>query len=97
MLKKLLALLRNCSVEYIPSGCCGMAGTFGYERKHYDISNTIAEQILFPYIRRQNPDTIIIATGISCRHQILDGMNKKVYHIAEILFDNLTENKQYSF
>ena len=73
----------------IPSGCCGMAGSFGYEKEHYDLSMQIGELILFPAIRKFNNDVIIAAPGTSCRHQIKDGTQRKAKHPAEILFDAL--------
>ncbi len=79
----------NYTVEEIPSGCCGMAGAFGYEKEHYDLSMKVGELILFPAIRNSSPDTIIAAPGTSCRHQIKDGTNKTALHPVEILFDAL--------
>ena len=76
-------------MELIPSGCCGMAGSFGYEKEHYDISMQIGELVLFPTIRKQSADVIIAAAGTSCRHQIKDGVNRKALHPAEILFQAL--------
>ena len=87
--KKILSLPKNYKVELIPSGCCGMAGSFGYEKEHYDISMQIGELVLFPTIRKQSADVIIAAAGTSCRHQIKDGVNRKALHPAEILFQAL--------
>jgi len=69
----------------IPSGCCGMAGSFGYEKEHFDISNQIGEQVLFPRIRALEENTLVVAAGTSCRHQILDAVKRKTFHPAEIL------------
>ena len=71
--------------QLIPSGCCGMAGSFGYEKEHYEVSMNIGELVLFPQVRKAEKDTIILASGTSCRHQILDGTGKLARHIVEIL------------
>lgn len=89
--KKLLSLPPGYKVEIIPSGCCGMAGSFGYENEHYETSMQIGELVLFPTIRKQNDDVIIAAAGTSCRHQIKDGVQRKALHPAEILYDALLE------
>lgn len=85
----MLGLPANYEVEVIPSGCCGMAGSFGYEADHYDVSQKIGELVLFPAVRAALPGTIIAAAGTSCRHQIKDGTAKKALHPAEILWDAL--------
>jgi len=69
----------------IPSGCCGMAGSFGYEKEHYDLSMRIGELVLFPAVRNGPGDVIIAAAGTSCRHQIKDGTKTKALHPVEIL------------
>jgi Fe-S oxidoreductase len=84
-----LTLPQNYRAELIPSGCCGMAGSFGYEREHYELSMQIGELVLFPAVRRADADTIIAAPGTSCRHQIKDGTARHAQHPAEILFDAL--------
>lgn len=76
----------NYSAKEIPSGCCGMAGSFGYE--HYDLSMKIGELILFPAVRSEK-NKAICASGTSCRHQIKDGTNKKAIHPVEILYEAL--------
>ncbi|HEX5152399.1 MAG TPA: FAD-linked oxidase C-terminal domain-containing protein [Parafilimonas sp.] len=86
---KILSLPENYSVETIPSGCCGMAGSFGYEKEHYDISMKIGELVLFPTVRQQSEETIISAPGTSCRHQIKDGTGRIAKHPVEILFEAL--------
>jgi FAD/FMN-containing dehydrogenase/Fe-S oxidoreductase len=86
---KMLSLPANYSVDVIPSGCCGMAGSFGYEREHYDLSMKIGELVLLPTVRSQSKDTIIAAAGTSCRHQIKDGTGRKALHPIEILWDGL--------
>lgn len=86
---RLLTLPANYTVETIPSGCCGMAGSFGYEKEHYDISMQIGELVLFPAVRNQPGDVLIAAPGTSCRHQIKDGTGKIALHPVEILYDAL--------
>jgi FAD/FMN-containing dehydrogenase/Fe-S oxidoreductase len=90
--KKILSLPTNYEVQLIPSGCCGMAGSFGYEKEHYDISMQIGELVLFPTIRKQDEDVIIAAPGTSCRHQIMDGTGRKALHPVEILWEALLGN-----
>jgi FAD/FMN-containing dehydrogenase/Fe-S oxidoreductase len=87
--KKALSLPENYEVQLIPSGCCGMAGSFGYEKEHYDLSMQIGELVLFPSIREQSMETEIVASGTSCRHQIHDGTKRRAKHTAEILFEAL--------
>jgi len=86
---RLLSLPENYSVKVIPSGCCGMAGSFGYEKEHYDISQKIGELVLLPTVRRQPEDVIIAAPGTSCRHQIKDGTGRLAKHPVEILYEAL--------
>jgi len=88
-LKKILMLPKNYTVLNIPSGCCGMAGSFGYEKEHYDISMKVGELVLFPTIRAEEQATLISASGTSCRHQISDGTSRKAFHPVEILFKAL--------
>ena len=80
-----LAILPEARTEAIPSGCCGMAGAFGYESEHYELSMRIGELVLFPAIRRAAPDTLVVANGTSCRHQIRDGVGRRALHPAEVL------------
>ncbi len=82
----LLSLPKNYGVEVIPSGCCGMAGSFGYEAEHYDISMQIGGLVLFPAVKKAQGDTIIAAPGTSCRHQIWDGTKRKALHPVEVLW-----------
>ena len=86
---KALELPVNYKVQVIPSGCCGMAGSFGYEKEHFDISMKIGGLVLFPAMRSAPADTIIAAPGTSCRHQIKDGVGRISHHPAEILHDAL--------
>lgn len=87
--KKSLSLPANYEVHLIPSGCCGMAGSFGYEVEHYDVSMKIGELVLFPTVRKQPEEVIIAAPGTSCRHQIKDGTGRVAKHPAEILYEAL--------
>lgn len=80
-----LNLPKNYKVTIIPSGCCGMAGSFGYEKEHYEISMQVGEQTLFPAIRKANKGVIISANGTSCRHQIKDGTQRMALHPVTIL------------
>ena len=81
----MLNLPKNFEVTVIPSGCCGMAGSFGYEKEHYEVSMQIGEQTLFPAVRKASEETVIAAPGTSCRHQIYDGTGKKALHPAVIM------------
>jgi FAD/FMN-containing dehydrogenase/Fe-S oxidoreductase len=87
--KKILTHLGGNEVHLIPSGCCGMAGSFGYEKEHFGISMQIGELVLFPTIRKQGQDVIIAAAGVSCRHQIKDGTGRRALHPVEILLAGL--------
>jgi FAD/FMN-containing dehydrogenase/Fe-S oxidoreductase len=78
-------------VRLIPSGCCGMAGAFGYEKNHFDLSNTIAELVLFPTIRNLSSNVMVTAPGTSCRHQIRDGTGRLALHPVQVLREALSE------
>lgn len=93
---KILTLPENYHVEVIPSGCCGMAGSFGYEKEHYDLSMQIGELVLFPTVRSVDEHTLIAAPGTSCRHQIKDGTGRKALHTVEILYDALLKKQRFS-
>jgi Fe-S oxidoreductase len=82
---KMLELPENHRVQLIPSGCCGMAGSFGYEKEHFQISQQIGELVLFPAIRATPETTLIAAPGTSCRHQIKDATGRTALHPIEIL------------
>ena len=88
---EMLSIPEGYSVTEIPSGCCGMAGSFGYEKEHYELSNMIGELILFPEIRESAPGTIIAAPGTSCRHHIKEGTGRSALHPAEILYNALID------
>jgi Fe-S oxidoreductase len=83
--RKMFALLPQTQVTVIPSGCCGMAGSFGYEAEHYDLSMKVGELVLFPAVRQAAPDVVVIAPGTSCRHQLHDGTGAKSLHPAELM------------
>ncbi len=85
--KKMLSLPPNYRVEEIRSGCCGMAGSFGYEEEHFEVSMKIGEMVLFPEIRKAGEEVIIAAPGTSCRHHISDGTGRKAQHPVEVLYD----------
>lgn len=91
---KVLSLPEHYSVSTIPSGCCGMAGSFGYEKEHYDVSMKIGELVLLPTVRNQPESVIIAAAGTSCRHQIKDGTGRKALHPVEILYNALVSDRQ---
>jgi len=85
----MLNLPENYKVTIINSGCCGMAGSFGYEKEHYDLSMKVGQQSLFSKIRKFDSATEISASGTSCRHQIYDGTKKTANHPVQILFKAL--------
>jgi Fe-S oxidoreductase len=87
--KKVLGLPAGYEVEEINSGCCGMAGSFGYEKEHFNLSNNIGELMLFPAVRKAEVNTIIAAPGTSCRHHIKDGTGRKALHPVEVLYNAL--------
>jgi Fe-S oxidoreductase len=84
-----LSIPVNFKVKEIRSGCCGMAGSFGYEKEHFDLSNKIGEMILFPEVRDSKRATIIAAPGTSCRHHIKDGTGRLAVHPVEVLYGAL--------
>jgi Fe-S oxidoreductase len=81
------ALLRGMGLDltHPDSGCCGMAGAFGFEAKHYDLSMKLGERVILPMIREADPETLIIADGFSCREQIEQGTGRKTLHFAEVV------------
>ncbi len=89
--KAMLSLPENYEVTEIPSGCCGMAGSFGYEKEHYELSMKVGELVLFPEVRKADEFTIISAPGTSCRHQIKDGTGKEALHPIEVLYAALNQ------
>ncbi len=83
--EEVLRWIPGLHVERIESGCCGMAGSFGYEERHYDISMKMAELDLLPAVRQADPDAWIVADGTSCRSQILHGTGRQAVHVARVL------------
>ena len=88
---KMLSIPQGYEVQEIECGCCGMAGSFGYEKEHYALSMAIGEHNLFPVIRATESDAIISATGTSCRHQILDGTGKIALHPVDVLWKSIVD------
>jgi FAD/FMN-containing dehydrogenase/Fe-S oxidoreductase len=86
---RMLSLPADYEVEEINDGCCGMAGAFGYEKEHYDLSMKIGEMVLFPAVRTATAETVITAPGTSCRHHIADGTGRKALHPVEVMYDAL--------
>jgi len=84
---KVLSLPSGHTVETIPSGCCGMAGSFGYEKEHYAVSMQIGELVLLPKVRQHQGQCTVAAPGTSCRHQIKDGTGEKALHPVEVLWE----------
>jgi Fe-S oxidoreductase len=83
--QQVLGLVPELKVETVESSCCGMAGAFGYEAAHYDVSMKMAEAALLPAMRKAGADTLLVADGTSCRHQIHDGTDKSAVHVAQVL------------
>ncbi len=81
-----LSIPAGYRVSEIPSGCCGMAGAFGYEKEHYDLSQKVGELVLFPDVRAASADAIVVAPGTSCRHHVKDGTGRVALHPAEVLY-----------
>ena len=80
-----LELVPGLDVEVVQSSCCGMAGAFGYQAETYDVSMAMGEAALLPAVRTADPDTLIVADGTSCRHQIKDGAAREAIHVARVL------------
>ncbi len=80
-------ILKRLGLDFqiLDSGCCGMAGSFGFEKEHYDISLKAAERVLLPAIRNADPETLIIANGFSCKEQIEQATGRKVLHLSQVL------------
>jgi Fe-S oxidoreductase len=87
-----LKLIPGAQPELIESRCCGMAGSFGYEASHYEVSMQMAELSLLPAVRKQ-PNAIVVADGTSCRHQIRDGAQRESIHVAELLARHLQQSR----
>jgi len=83
--EKVLRMVPGLEVQTVQTSCCGMAGSFGYEAEHYDVSMKMAELSLLPAIRNSPPETLLVADGTSCRHQIADGAGRQAVHVARVL------------
>ncbi|HET8828907.1 MAG TPA: FAD-linked oxidase C-terminal domain-containing protein [Pelobium sp.] len=90
-LTEVLAIPENYKTVLIPSGCCGMAGSFGYEEEHFEVSQQIGELVLYPAIREMESNQILVTSGTSCRHQIKDATAVKALHPVEVLYQALIE------
>ena len=89
-MKDEMALLRatGAKVEMLDSGCCGMAGPFGFEKDKFEVSQTLAERVLLPAVRAASPETILVTNGFSCREQIAQNSPRRAVHLAEVLAGN---------
>lgn len=94
--KAMLSFPEGYGVTEIPSGCCGMAGSFGFEKEHFDLSMKIGELILFPEIRNSSKEVVIVAPGTSCRQQIYAGTGRRALHPIEVMWQAANINKQLS-
>lgn len=83
--QKVLALVPGLKVELVESSCCGMAGSFGYDASHYEVSMAMGELSLLPAVRKADANTLVVADGTSCRHQIADGAQREALHVARVL------------
>ena len=82
---ELLRRIPDASVDVLDAGCCGMAGSFGFEAEKYEVSMRCGERVLLPAVRAASPDTLVIADGYSCREQIVEATTRRVHHLAEVL------------
>ncbi len=89
--EKVLRMVPGVEVQTVQTSCCGMAGSFGYEAEHYDVSMKMAEVSLLPAVRNSSTDTLLVADGTSCRHQIADGTGREARHVARVLAEALAE------
>jgi Fe-S oxidoreductase len=83
--EKVLGMVPGLKVSTVQTSCCGMAGSFGYEAEHYDVSLKMAGLALFPAIKNVSSETLLVADGTSCRHQIGDGTGREAMHVARLL------------
>jgi FAD/FMN-containing dehydrogenase/Fe-S oxidoreductase len=90
-IRETLSLIPGVAVELVETSCCGMAGSFGYEKEHYDVSIRMAEAALLPRLRAAGPEALVVADGTSCRHQIRDGSGRQSLHVARLLRRALKE------
>jgi Fe-S oxidoreductase len=87
--EKVLGMIPGLKVSTVQTSCCGMAGSFGYEAEHYDVSMKMAELALLPAVRSAPAQTLLVADGTSCRHQIADGAGRRAVHVARLLAERL--------
>jgi Fe-S oxidoreductase len=90
--QEVLRLVPELEVQTVESSCCGMAGAFGYEAGHHDVSMKMGELNLLPAVRAATTDTLIVADGTSCRQQIRDGAQREAIHVARVLEQALAKN-----
>ena len=83
--QKVLGMIPGLKVNLVEASCCGMAGSFGYEAEHYAVSMKMGELSLLPTLRKASRETLIVADGTSCRHQIRDGAGREAVHVARVL------------
>jgi Fe-S oxidoreductase len=83
--ERALRMVPGLEVSTVESSCCGMAGSFGYEAEHYDVSMKMAEASLLPAVRKAAADALVVADGTSCRHQIEHGALREALHVARVL------------
>jgi Fe-S oxidoreductase len=86
----LLSRIPGVQVEELDAGCCGMAGSFGFESEHYDVSMKVGEDRLFPAIAAEPDATVVVATGVSCRQQIFHGTKRDAWHPVQLVREALT-------
>ncbi len=91
--RQMLSLPENYIVQETKAGCCGMAGSFGYEKEHYELSMQIGEMVLFPEVRKADRSVTIAAPGTSCRHHIKDGTGKTAVHPIEVMYEAMSRKK----
>jgi Fe-S oxidoreductase len=90
--KALLSRIPGTTVVDLDTGCCGMAGSFGYTRDHYEVSRAIGERRLLPVARHLDANTVLVASGVSCRHQVADFAGARALHAAELLQSLIPES-----
>jgi Fe-S oxidoreductase len=89
--KALLGRIPGATVVDLDAGCCGMAGSFGYAREHFDVSRAIGERRLLPAARAKQPDEVLVASGVSCRHQVFDFTGVRALHPSQLLRSLVSE------
>jgi Fe-S oxidoreductase len=92
--ERVLRLVPGLDVRTVETSCCGMAGSFGYEAEHYAVSQKMAELDLLPAVRNAPGDTVLVADGTSCRHQIADGTSRRAVHVARVLESALSGQRE---